>query len=273
MRKHIKRILAAALPSVVKPVIAEAPAKPVMTLAPERAAIVAPTIAVVNRSRVLTDSEIAPVVAAIQIQVDRDFAPAWGMPANLVFVPSTHQPEPTAWVVQLLDTSDEKGALGYHDMTNADLPVAKIFAKDDQKYGLSWSVTLSHEVLEMIADPFVDTTVFVQDGETTGNLVAFEMCDAVESDSFGYKINDVLVSNFVLPAFFERNRAPKSTKFDFRGILVAPLSIAKEGYLSIFPVNPATKGWTQQQGSQQIGARFASKNPLTSRKAKRGFKG
>jgi hypothetical protein len=272
MRKHIKRILAAALPSVVKPVVPEAPAKPVMTLAPERAAIVAPTIAVVNRSSVLTDSEIAPVVAAIQIQVDRDFAPAWGMPANLVFVPSTHQPEPTAWVVQLLDTSDEKGALGYHDMTNADLPVAKIFAKDDQKYGLSWTVTLSHEVLEMILDPYIDSTVFVQNSETTGDLIALEACDACEDDSFGYKINDVLVSDFVLPAFFEHNRVPHSTKFDFCGVLTEPLSIGKGGYLSIFPVNPTTKGWTQQQGAE-IGARFASKNPLTSRKAKRGFKG
>jgi len=40
-------------------------------------------IAVVNASTVVKDSAVKPVVDALQIQVHRDFAPAWGVDADL----------------------------------------------------------------------------------------------------------------------------------------------------------------------------------------------
>jgi hypothetical protein len=229
------------------------------TVVAPRAPVTGPTIAIMNFSTVVTDAEVQTAMAAAQIQIDRDFAPIWGLSANLVFVPKIKRPDVNAWVMQVLDTSDQAGALGYHTMTNADMPVGKIFCKDDQKYNLSWTVTLTHELLEMLGDPYIDTTVFVQDSDTTGNLIAYENCDPVEDDSLGYLINGVLVTDFVLPAYFESGRAPKSTKFDFKGVLTDPLSIASGGYISIFPVNPTTKGWSQQTGAEGIGPRLASK--------------
>ena len=44
-------------------------------------------ISVINESTVLTDSEIIPVVAALQKQVTNDFRPAWGADAELAIVP------------------------------------------------------------------------------------------------------------------------------------------------------------------------------------------
>ncbi len=32
-------------------------------------------------------------------------------------------------------------------------------------------------------------------------------------------------------------------------MLTAPLSFAKKGYLSVFPANPTTAGWTQKLGT------------------------
>ena len=112
----------------------------------------------------------------------------------------TPAPAGTWWLV-ILDDSDQAGALGYHDLTPDGLPIGKIFAASDLKAGDSWSVTASHELLEMLADPNINLTVFVQDADTTGTLYAYEVCDACEDDSFGYKINsNVLVSDFVYPA-------------------------------------------------------------------------
>ena len=228
---------------------------------PKRISTVGPTLAVVNLSTVLTDRQVADGVAAAQIQIDRDFGPLWGIGANLMFVPRSTKVQPNIWIIQVLDTSDQAGALGYHSMTANALPVGKVFAKDDQKYGLSWSVTLTHEIMEMLADPFVNSTVFVQDTATTGTLYALETADPVEDDSFGYLINGVLVSNFITPAYFQAGRAPGSAKFDFKGVLTAPLTVAKSGYQSVFEVGPASTGWTQRAGSEGKGRRLLARGP------------
>jgi len=226
---------------------------------PTRVMTSGPTIAIINLSTTLTDEQVQSGISAAQIQIDRDFSPIWGLPANLIFVSKNDFIPPTAWVLQVLDTSDQSGALGYHTLTNTEMPMGKIFAADDAKYGLSWTVTLTHELLEMLGDPYIDVCVFNQNSNTTGNLVAMENCDPVEDDSMGYLINGILVTDFVLPAFFENNRAPGSTKFDFCGHLTAPFSIGKGGYMSVFPVNPATKGWNQITGAEGIGTRLAAK--------------
>lgn len=237
----------------------------------KRLPTIGPTLAIVNLSTVLTDRQVTDAVAAAQIQIDRDFAPSWGIGANLMFAPRSTKVLPNVWIIQIMDTSDQAGALGYHSMTTSALPVGKIFAKDDQRYGLSWSVTLTHEIVEMLADPFVNQTVFVQDTVTTGTMYALETADPVEDDSHGYLINGILVSNFVTPAYFQAGRAPNSTKFDFKGVLTAPLTIAKGGYQSAFGVGPASTGWTQRTGSEGKGQRLLSKG-LESRPMRRNTK-
>jgi hypothetical protein len=203
-----------------------------------------PTVSVLNLSSVVTDAQIAAVVDALQIQVTRDFAPVWKTGATVRALPTGTAPDMNDWLIYVMDTSDQAGALGYHDVTAQGNPVGKIFAKDDLHYGLSWSVTLSHELLEMLADPFIQNSVFSQTGTTTGTIYALEVCDACESDSFGYKIGDVLVSDFVFPAWFERSRPAGSTQFDYTHTINMPLTLASGGYISVFAV-PPTAGWTQ----------------------------
>src|SRR5277367_5245119 len=163
-------------------------------------------ISIFNASTVLTDNEIRPVVNALQQQVTNDFRPAWGIDAELTFVPTGSTPPIGTWWLTILDDSDQAGALGYHDLTPDGLPLGKIFAASDLKAGTSWSVTASHELLEMLADPNINLTVFVQEANTTGTLYAYEVCDACEDDSFSYPINSVQVSDFVYPAWFESFR-------------------------------------------------------------------
>lgn len=145
----------------------------------------------------------------------------------------------------ILDDSDQANALGYHDLTTEGLPIGKVFAASDLKAGTSWSVTASHELLEMLADPNINLTVFVQNANTTGTLYAYEVCDACEDDSFGYKINNILVSDFVYPTWFENFREQGSTQFDKMNQIQNPLQLLTGGYIGVFNVNDGS-GWQQQ---------------------------
>jgi len=143
-----------------------------------------------------------------------------------------------------------KPALCYHDLTSDGLPLGKVFAASDLKAGTSWTVTASHELLEMLADPNINLTVFVQDANTTGTLYAYEVCDACEDDSVGYQIDNILLSDFVYPAWFEDFRTTGSTQFDRTNQIQNPLQLLPDGYIGTFNVTAGT-GWQQMTRQQQ----------------------
>lgn len=202
-----------------------------------------PVIAIKNQSTVVTDAQAQAVVAALQIQLDRDWYPAWNTTATLVFLNKNQAVPAGAWPLYLLDTSDVAGALGYHDETNRGVPYGRVFVKTSQQYGYSWTVTLSHELLEMVANPHVNLTVFRQSSNSAGSIYFFEVGDACEDDSFGYRINGILVSDFVFPAWFDSFQLTAGTRYDFMNRITAPFQILTGGYVSVYPVNRGN-GWT-----------------------------
>jgi hypothetical protein len=202
-------------------------------------------ISVINESTVLADADVTPVVAALQKQVTNDFGPIWGTAAQLSIVPKGTQPPTGNWWLVLLDDSDQANALGYHDLTTEGLPIGKVFAASDLKAGTSWTVTASHELLEMLGDPNINLTVFVQNNNTAGILYAYEVCDACEDDSLGYQIDSILLSDFVYPAWFESFRAEGSTQFDRMNKIQNPFQILVNGYIGVFNVTSGS-GWQQQ---------------------------
>lgn len=192
-----------------------------------------PTIDVVNESTVLTADQVKPLVTALQIQVAQDFRPHWNTGCRLV---QASKVGATSWGLVILDDSDQAGALGYHDLTASGLPLGKVFAKDVIADGMSWSVTASHELLEMLADPWIDAAVQI----AASTFYALEVCDACEDDSYGYTINGVEVSDFVLPDWF---RSGSPGHWDFRSHITAPLQLLTGGYIGAW--QPHT-GWTQK---------------------------
>lgn len=196
-------------------------------------------MAVINASTVVSDADVKKMVDAIQVQIDRDWTPAWGVPAKLSLVPHGQKPPATMWWQTIFDHADQAGALGYHDLTSAGLPIGKVFAKTTLDAGDLVSVTLSHEVLEMLGDP--DINLIVQKGP---RAYAYEVCDAVEDDSLGYDINGVRVSDFVYPQYFETFWHKGATKFDHLGHLSGPVpNITHGGYMSYLDF--ATGQWKQ----------------------------
>src|SRR5437870_13683909 len=106
-----------------------------------RASMAYINVAIINASTVLRDSVVKSAVPALQTQVHRDFASAWGIDADLVFVPKSSSPPAGAWWLVVLDNSDVAGALGYHDLTDQGMPLGKVFAGTDITYGLQWTIT------------------------------------------------------------------------------------------------------------------------------------
>jgi len=224
-------------------------------------------ISVINESTVLADADVTPAVAALQRQVTNDFRPVWGTDAELIMVPKGTQPASGSWWLVLLDDSDQANALGYHDLTTEGLPVGKVFAASDLKAGTSWTVTASHELLEMLGDPNINLTVFVQNSNTAGTLYAYEVCDACEDDSLGYEIDNILVSDFVYPSWFESFRTEGSTQFDRMNKIQNPFQLLAGGYIGIFNVNSGS-GW-QQTTAEKRPANLHNRGTVGTRRERR----
>lgn len=207
-----------------------------------------PIISITNNSTVMSDDEVKQIIPALQHQISYHFKPYWDSGANLKW--AGKKAIEGTWEIAFLDDSDQAGALGYHDFDPTKYPNAKVFAGTDQQYGLSPSVTASHEALEMLADPYINLGAQTSNTEFYG----YEVGDPVEADEDGYNINiarrgetpiNILMSNFVLPRWFVPESPTDGTyKFDYRGLLTQPLEVREGGYVSIFT---SGEGWSQYQ--------------------------
>lgn len=222
-------------------------------------------VAIINDSNVLTDAQVSQAVAPLQKQVTDHAGPAWGISATLRFIPKGSTPNPDEWWLAVLDDSDQAGALGYHDLTDQGLPLSKVFAKSDMTFGDSWTVTCSHELLEMLVDPNINLTVLDQD-DKGARLYAYEVCDACEADQFGYEIDGIQVSDFVYPAWFESFRAKGSAQFDYRGKIQEPFELLPGGYIGVNEIG-SMLGWTQVTADNKFNAR--ARAPVGSRRERR----
>jgi hypothetical protein len=112
-----------------------------------------PVIAVTNVSTCLTDTQVEAILPALQKQVTDDFKAYWEQGCTLSFLPKGQPLTAGWWQIIISDNPDQAGALGYHELTGGGAPLGKVFAKLDLDSGSSWTVTLSHELPEMLADP------------------------------------------------------------------------------------------------------------------------
>jgi hypothetical protein len=187
-------------------------------------------VAVMNRSAMLPDAEARKVVRALQLQVDRDFAPTWGVDARLSFVGRHADPAPGSWWLTLLDDADQIGALGYCDSNEEGLPLGCVFVRNSARSGAPWSVTASHILLDLLVNPRANLTVCREGPGRRARVFAYEVCNPCAAGRFGYEVEGVRLSDFVLPAWFEAARAPGSTRFDHAGHITRPYLILPGGY-------------------------------------------
>jgi hypothetical protein len=180
------------------------------------------TIACINKATTPLGVDFTKLTAALQKCFDEYFLPVWGYPVKLY---TTTQSKPSDWQFVYFDTADQAGALGYHDLTKDGQPVSKIFVKTTLDANEQVSVTACHELFEMVIDPIANLWAEAADGTE----YAYEMCDAVEEDTF--LVDGIAMSNFLHPSWFEPFKHPPGTKFDHLGLLKKPFTMTKGGYV------------------------------------------
>ena len=186
-------------------------------------------LAIINASTLVGADELNAATAALQVQVSRDFAQPWNVDADLAVISPGQKPPSDAWWIVVLDNSDFGSALGYHDLTSQGLPLGKVFVQTAKNSGQQWSVLFSHEILEILSDPFICLTALLPTVYGT-YLYAYENCDACQSDETGYKIGDQLVSDFCLPGWFDSGAFGTLGPFDFLRRMTAPFELLAGGY-------------------------------------------
>jgi hypothetical protein len=141
-------------------------------------------------------------------------------------------------VLYLWNEVDVDGALGYHDANFKGVPYSFVFRQLSEELGEKWTVTFSHEALEMIGDPEVNLLVAGPHPSNPRKEVFhwFEMCDAVQSET--YSIDGVEVSNFVLSLYFTVNDE-KGARNDFligmhNGKTLRSFGVNPGGYVGFF---------------------------------------
>ena len=155
----------------------------------------------------LTLGQLESVAQALQTQVDRDFRPIWGVHGLVQAIDRNHTVPRGSWPMRILDHS--QAGLGVH-LDNNGKPFAEIQA------GTDWSITASHEMLEMLVDPLGKKLMSdkdidpASDGHQVHCLV--DVGDPVEV--FAYQINGVSLSDFITPEFYDLNAAP-GPSYDF----------------------------------------------------------
>jgi hypothetical protein len=218
-------------------------------------------IALVSLTSNISPSAFLQVAAALQKQVTRDFMPAWGLPAtvnpfaDIASIPSDYHvvvvfddsaelaerlesgigPEAAARLIDLFDR-DQLAGVHLNEFTRQ--PFALVEAAG------AWTVTLSHEVLEMIADPFGNKLIAAALRGDPARRVNYlvEVCDPCLSTF--YPVNGVPVSDFYTPQYFDPV-CTEGTRYSFTGEIERPLQILEGGYVTF--LDPRDSGLYQLQ--------------------------
>jgi hypothetical protein len=198
-------------------------------------------IALINESTLVSNADCETICQAIQLQITKDFAPAWEqLPATITFYADKTKAPSKSWIISLIDNDEAvQGALGWHQEQGDKVegfivcePILSnggvIMAFDANNPGrYSVSGTLSHEIMETCGDYF--TNLYADNG---GISWCCEMCDCVEQIGYGIEVNGVSisVSDFVLPQFYNPQATAADGPFNFLKSLTKPFQILAGGY-------------------------------------------
>lgn len=175
--------------------------------------------------------ELLQVTAALQTQVVRDFARFWDVPAVVSAFESLEDVPPHYIPIAITQDNLPGRRRAFH-FTLGGSAFALI------KYEEDWSLAASHELLEILCDPTGQVTAggpslrdLQKPNQTPQGDVDYlmEICDPCETST--YKIDGVLVSDFVTPQFYDAV-AIKGERYSFTGTITSPLTLLRGGYIS-----------------------------------------
>ncbi|HTB21498.1 MAG TPA: hypothetical protein VK914_02205 [bacterium] len=209
-------------------------------------------------------------VAAIGRQVTEHFQPEWGLGGTLtvtaVVLGQQQAPIPAIQdaVIYIGNSSQDPtsgvdGTLGYHFQNFAHVPYGFVYLDVCAKANEPWTVSLSHEVLELLGDPEVTQTVTGPAPGGAAGLAAYdlEVADPTQGDS--YLIDGVSVSNFVGRAYFGQSGG--SGRTNYLDLPLAAFGVRPKGY---FQWEDGNGGANTVKGFLVTDEQFAAKTLLKS---------
>jgi hypothetical protein len=196
-------------------------------------------VGIASRSATVGLRDIIKVAAALNVQATRDLQDIWNISATVTALADPESIEPGVLPIFIVDDVGQDGATGLH-LTDHKQPYALVDA------GPTWSLTASHECLEMLVDPSGNRLISssaitaagskVQDVTTEKFEYLVEVADPSEDPANAYMIDEVLVSDFYTPHFFDPVVSP-GVRYSFTGRIKRPREILPGGYISW--LNPA----------------------------------
>ncbi len=197
-------------------------------------------LVIANVSTQVAHAEFRAAIRAIQKQVTDHFKPEWGVGAALkpitISLGARKAPiqKDADAILYLGDSSSDpttgvKDAYGYHAANNKGIPYGFVYLDICASSKEPWSCTLSHEVLELLGDP---DAVLTATGPSPKNASAtvyydLEMCDPTQGDT--YKIDGIVVSNFVGRRYFGMSGG--SGRTNHLNMRLRPFGVRPGGYL------------------------------------------
>ena len=233
-------------------------------------------VAVVSLTSEVSSRSLMQATAALQKQVTRDFTPNWGITAtvdafeDLASVPSDYyhvvvfgDPRELADQLEveigeeraaaLTERFEREGLQGIHLNAFTRQPFALVAASD------TWTVALSHELLELLADPFGNRLIAAAHPLNPSQRVKYllEVCDPCLSA--WYAVNGIPVSDFYTPRYFDPVRVD-AIRYSYTGALEYPLDILDDGYITW--IDPTDSGLYEYRPSERAPTLVASLNEL-----------
>jgi hypothetical protein len=185
-------------------------------------------VALVSLSPGVPAATVMRISAALQKQATRDLTPIWEVSATVdAFDQLSHVPV-GSWPI-IIGGNVPPGAGGFHTDKNGQ-PLAIVRASGDVNVLCQ---TCSHEMIEMLVDPFGSRFVPGDSPMPDQGRVNFlvEACDPPEAAQFGYSVNNLLVSDFYTPHFFDPVQSA-GVRYSFTGAITEPRQVLQGGYLS-----------------------------------------
>ena len=193
-------------------------------------------IALVSESPQVSLADLMAVGAALQKQVTRDLSPVWDIQATVDCFATLEAVPPGYWPLTVIPNPPGEVKGGIHE-DKAGQPFALVPDTD------GWSISASHEVMEMLVDPFSRRTVSGQSPLNNQGRVDFLVEISDPCQALGYSINGIAVSDFCTPNYFDPV-TNSAVRYSFTGSIQEPRQVLRGGYLSWF--DPVSSHWFRQ---------------------------
>ncbi|MBB6003847.1 hypothetical protein [Arcicella rosea] len=195
-------------------------------------------VALIDISGKVGFTRLTEIASAIQIQMQRDVAPHWGIEADVVAFRYESEVPSDFWITSVVDSISERtGINGYHSFTgsgNNRRAYCKVIYRNWTDFDFTQSrfeKVVSEETIEMCINPFLENRLVGKDPEFADRTATFlvELGDPGNRLDIGYYINDVFVTDFIYPSYYNAIHV-EGTKYDHLGLITKPYSIVDGGY-------------------------------------------